>query len=199
MIRVDDRERRSGICEALTAVKIEYTVERLECADYIVDEMIFVERKTVDDFLDSLSTRRLFEQVSRLCAGRRRCMLIIEGAHLPGRPTVRGTLCALAAKWRLPVLRSTDVQGSAWYLAHIARQCRVSHLKNYVPSQCVQRPSLSAAQRMLLQIDGIGPHLADALLTQFGSVRAVLNASARELRSVEGVGRKLAQNITELV
>ena len=198
MIDVDDREQRSGICDALAALHVPFAIQRLACADYIVAGMIFVERKTVPDFLNSLATHRLFEQVARLCANHKHSILIVEGSHLPGRPSVRGALCALAVEWHLPVLRSSNVAGSAWYLAHIAARCDKTTTTAPISSACAQRPGLAAEQRMLLQVKGIGPLLSAALLQHFGGIHAVLTASATDLQAVPGVGEELAHRLEQL-
>lgn len=185
MIRVDDRERRSGICEALSRMSVEYVVERLERADYVVRDNVYIERKTTADFLDCLSTRRLFEQAARLCAGRRCCVLIIEGARLPGRPSVRGALYSLAVKRRLPVLRSSDTYGTAWCRARMAAQA-VLPLLAYVPSARVHHPSLPAEQRMVWHAAGMGLKLSGKRLAHFRGVRNILPATSEAYETVEG-------------
>src|SRR5579859_3666687 len=44
----------------------------------------------------------------------------------------------------------------------------------------------------------IGPRLLDRLLARFGSLRAVLTASAAELRSVQGIGPIIANSICRI-
>lgn len=122
MTRVDDRERRSGICEALEELKIEFQITHLPVADCIINNEVYIERKTVPDFLESLQDRRLFDQVKRLRQNSKRAILIIEGKKLPGRPSIRAALCSLAAQWYLPVLRSVDQAGTAWILKQIDEQ-----------------------------------------------------------------------------
>ena len=47
----------------------------------------------------------------------------------------------------------------------------------------------------LAMVEGVGPRLGRALMEQFGSAGAVLDASATMLRGVDGVGAKLAERI----
>jgi len=55
-------------------------------------------------------------------------------------------------------------------------------------------------QRYVVEgLPGINTGMADRLLTEFGSVRAVLNASPEELRKVHGMGPKRAQALHELL
>jgi DNA processing protein len=47
----------------------------------------------------------------------------------------------------------------------------------------------------LTMVPGVGPHLCQALLEQFGTAAAVLDAPAQRLRAVPGIGTKLADRI----
>ena len=47
MIAVDDRERKSGVCDELAKLNIEFEVCRLKVGDYIINSKIYIERKTV--------------------------------------------------------------------------------------------------------------------------------------------------------
>jgi ERCC4-type nuclease len=195
MILVDDRERRSGVCEALAALGVPHQVAHLALGDYVINDTLFVERKTVTDFLESVQDLRLFDQVARLRADKRRALLIVEGTRLPGSPSVRGVLCALAAQWCLPVLRSTDTAGTAWLLTHMhehpEQRMAPYHRYDYRP-----KPHISTlGERMLLQAQNVGPDIARRLLARFGSLHAVLNASKEELMAVQGVGEFIAGQI----
>ncbi len=195
MILVDDRERRGGVCEALAALGVPHEVAHLEVGDYIVNDEIYIERKSVPDFLESMQDLRLFDQVARLRADQRRALLIVEGVRLPGGPSVRGVLCSLAAQWCLPVLRSVDVAGTAWLLAHMHQD----------PAQCMapyhrydyraKRHISSMEERMLLQLQNVGPDIARRLLARCGSLHAVLSAGKKDLMSVQGVGEFIAGQI----
>lgn len=55
----------------------------------------------------------------------------------------------------------------------------------------------SAAELVLALTSGIGPRLRKSLLEHFGSARAALAASSRELCDVPGIGAKLSRSIVE--
>src|SRR5262245_41002657 len=58
--------------------------------------------------------------------------------------------------------------------------------------------ALLAMLRLSL-VDGIGPRLSQALLDRFTTAEAVFEASENDLRSVEGIGPKLATSIRRAV
>jgi ERCC4-type nuclease len=195
MILIDDRELRSGVHQALIALGVPCEVGHLAVGDYCVSDVVYVERKTVADFLESMQDLRLFDQVARLRADGRRAVLIIEGTRLPGRASVRGVLCSLAAQWSMPVLRSVDATATAWLLAHMHThpQQRMAPYHRY--DYRTKRHISTLEERMLLQLRNIGPDIAQRLLQHFGSLYGVLNAEQEELVSVEGVGRFIAGEI----
>ena len=195
MILVDDRELRSGVCDALAERHIPYEVAHLDIGDYVINDSIYVERKTVSDFLESLQDLRLFDQVARPRGGERRAVLVIEGMRLPGRASVRGVLCSLAAQWSMPVLRSTDAAGTAWLLAHMHEhpEQRLAPYHRY--DYRTKRHISTLEQRILMQLQNVGPDVAQRLLKRFGSVYNVLSAGKEELMNVEGVGRFIAGQI----
>ena len=65
-ITADDRERAAGVIEALGAMEdVELSIERLSLGDYVVENGLLVERKTVLDLALSVVDGRLFRQAGR--------------------------------------------------------------------------------------------------------------------------------------
>jgi len=195
MILVDDRERKSGVCEALEKLNIPFKITHLTTGDYVINDAVYIERKTVPDFLESLQDERLFTQVARLRSNGKRAVLIVEGDRLPGRPSIRGVLCSLAVQWCLPVLRSNGPNGTAWLLNRIAEKTGEKATAYYSYDMRPKRRISSLEERILLQLRTVGPEIARALLKRFGSVYDVLSASKEELMSVHGVGEYIAGQI----
>jgi ERCC4-type nuclease len=66
-IVVDHRERASGVPDVLGSLDtVELRFAELETGDYLIDDQLVVERKTVEDFAKSIVDTRLFRQASRL-------------------------------------------------------------------------------------------------------------------------------------
>ena len=94
----------------------------LDTGDYLIDDKVLVERKTISDFVASLVERRLFPQTARLADSRYRSVLMIEGPRPPSMPdvhphAVEGAIVSLAAMWRLPVLHSSEPEQSSSFCA----------------------------------------------------------------------------------
>src|SRR2546427_3725243 len=127
---VDHSERHSALLDAvLRSGTFDVRMVRLATGDYLIDNEVLIERKTIGDFAASLVDGRLFPQVARLAHCRYRSLLLIEGPAPTSIPDVHphaieGALVSLAAMWRLPVLHSFDPEHSLRMLRFLAAQVR---------------------------------------------------------------------------
>ena len=197
MIIVDDRERKSGICTELEKLQLPYTIKRLRIADYIINEAVFVERKTTADFIESMKDRRLLTQAAKLRKGGRRAIMIIERSRLAGNASIRGALCSISVKCFMPILRSVDIEGTAWILSHLHSYDTDEY---YEGPYCThdlraKRGTASMQERMLMQIRQTGPDLARRLIRKFETIDRIINASDEELLEVKGIGKQMVQQI----
>jgi Fanconi anemia group M protein len=204
-LSVDHSERHSALLEAVRrSGTFDVRMVHLDRGDYLIDDDVLVERKTIGDFVASLLDGRLFPQAARLAHCRYRSVLLIEGPKPPSMPEVHphaleGALVSLAAMWRLPVLYSSAPEQSFLILRILADQA--SRRSQRVLRRFDRKPKRLASRRLfLLQgLPGVGPALAHRLLDHFGSIERVLNADASALTDVRGVGAKKAARIRELV
>ena len=204
-IQVDYSEREAPLLELLRrSGDFDVRIARLTAGDYLINDEVLIERKTIADFAASLVDGRLFPQAARLARDGRRTLMLIEGPPAASMPdvhphAVQGALVSLAAMWRLPVLHTHDADDSfraMQFLAAQASGCRERLLRRYD-----RKPKRLASRRLfLLQgLPGVGPAIAARLLNQLGSVRSVVTADIEVLQQVRGVGPKKARRILELV
>ena len=200
VIIVDVHERDSGMAERLRALGCVVQEASLDAGDYLIGGTVGIARKTVTDFVTSLTRGRLFSQLVALQASVARPVLIIEGdrRHINQRlhpNSVRGLLITVSVEWGVPTLWSADVGETAAFLHLIAR--RASRLKSqWKPARHRKSKDKQELQRdILVQIPRVGHHSARALMNRFESLQAVLGVTERDLRQVDGIGRKKAAAI----
>ena len=199
---VDDREQHSGVAETLKQKEnIAVQVQRLPCGDYLVDDRLIFERKTLNDFASSLIDGRLLKQANRLAYSSARAVYILEGTGKSftnkgvRREAIQGALITISLIFGLPVLRSRNPIETANLILYAARQVALviqSGLKRYGYRPRGKR----GRQLFILQgLPGIGRERANRLLEEFGSVEAIINASCGQLQRVEGIGINTAEKI----
>jgi DNA excision repair protein ERCC-4 len=204
-LSVDHSERHSALLEAARrSGAFNVRMVHLGTGDYLIDDEVLVERKTIGDFVASLVDGRLFPQAARLAHSRYRSLLLIEGPRSPSMPdvhpnAVEGAVVSLAAMWRLPVLHSSAPEHSLLMLRLLADQATRSHQP--VLRRFDRKPKRHASRRLfvLQGLPGVGPALASRLLDRFGSIERVVGADVSALAEVRGIGPKKAAVIWQLV
>lgn len=201
---VDYREKASGIIDLLACEDVDIEIAKVAYGDYLINDAITIERKTGRDFLISLIDGRLFSQTSNL---KRYCIhpvLLIEGSPFKtdlafDERAIRGALISIQAIWYVPVLYSRSKEDSRDIMLMIGKQEEAC--SNVIPLRGGYRPRrLKSRQLFILQgLPKIGPRAAKRLLDHFGSVSAVMNATAESLMEVDGIGRVSAEKIREVL
>jgi len=78
-IIADYREFHSGIPTLLLNRKVETKLENLSAGDYLLNGQILAERKTSEDFVQSIISKRLFYQCKKMRKKSLGLLFIIEG------------------------------------------------------------------------------------------------------------------------
>ena len=207
-IVADQRELDSNIARDLsTREGIETRLETLAVGDYVLSDRVVVERKSVSDFLDTLTggDRSMFEQVGDAARHYSRPVVVLEGEDLYGERNVhpnaiRGALSSLAVDFGASVLRTTDEADTADLLEVIAtREQEVDDREVSVHGEKASKTLTEQQEYVVASIADIGPVTARALLEEFKSVEAVMTARADDLLEVQGVGEVTAERIREVV
>jgi|GEM_PF-3005533 len=109
-----------------------------------------------------------------------------------------GLLIRITAGWQIPILFVSAPRELAEIIINITRQTYTESAGPIAPRprRKVDR-NLLVAHKMLVQVPGIGPGRAKALLDHFGTVRNCLSAAVRELEKVEGIGRQTAEGFLD--
>jgi len=203
-IVVDDREMSSRVIERLHELGASITIERLDLGDYAIGDRILVERKTVQDFVDTLIERDLFGQVGAMADAVPRPVLIVEGGDdLYGvrnlHPNaVRGTLAAITVGMGITLIRTRDADDTAGMLYVLAQREGGERGERKVHPKKSHRSVREEQEYALAAFPNIGLKSARLLLEHFGSLKAIFDADAEDLASVHGVGEKTARGIWEL-
>ena len=181
-ITVDYRETASGLVDLLKNTGAVVDIKRIPCGDYVINEDVFIERKTAKDFLVSIIDGRLFSQLSNLKKTCGNPMLLIEGNPYRtdlkfDRLAIRGAMISTSSIWYVPVLFSRDKEDSCDMLITMSKQIK-AHIDVALSRSGYRPKRLKSKQLYILQgLPQIGPVLAKRLIQHFKSVSNVMNAS----------------------
>ncbi|WP_461864735.1 DEAD/DEAH box helicase [Thermococcus sp.] len=204
VIYVDSRELRSQVPKHLKDMGAHIQVKTLDVGDYIVSEDIAVERKSANDFIQSIIDGRLFDQVKRLKEAYERPAIIIEGQLYGIRNVhpnaIRGAIAAVTVDWGIPILFAQDPKETASYIYLMAKREQEERKKEIAVRS--EKKALTLADRQRLIVEGlpnVSATLAKRLLKHFGNVERVFTATEDELMEVEGIGEKKAKEIRRVI
>jgi ERCC4-related helicase/ERCC4-type nuclease len=206
---VDQRELDSSIAKDLSRREgVETRLETLAVGDYVLSDRVVVERKTVTDFLDTLTggdERSMFEQLKDASRNYTRPVVVVEGGDLYGERNVhpnaiRGALASLAVDFGASVLRTDDESETAELLRVVAT--REQEDEERTVSVHGEKSSKTLAEQqeyVVAAVAEVGPTTAQSLLDELGSVEAVMTADVETLKEAHGVGDVTAERIREVV
>jgi len=207
-IVADQRELDSTIARDLsTRDGIETRLETLAVGDYVLSDRVVVERKTVADFLDTLTggDRSMFEQVGDATRNYARPVVVIEGGDLYGErnvhhKSINGALASLAVDFGASVLRTDDEDETADLLETIASREQDDGGRDVSVHGEKQSKTVAEQQEYVVSsVAEVGPVTARSLLEHFGSVESVMTATHDDLLDVEGIGDVTAGRIRDVV
>ena len=212
-IFMDHRERSSGIKKELVKKGIEVIEKQLVIADYVIKTKnlngeilnIGIERKTLNDFLNSIIDKRIISQLIELKKNFDSSLLIIEGSDNiyelrnfhPN--SIRGMMASIAIDFQTPILTTRNHKDTANLLVIIAKRLEKPRS---LPSLLKKRKPLSLKQQQEFIIEsfpGIGPTLSKSLLKEFKTIKAILNASEEELKKIPKLGPKKIEIIKKVL
>ncbi len=202
-IVADYREKASGITELLIDRGVEVEYRTLGSGDYFINNKVVVERKTKEDFVQSLVANRLFLQCQKMKWYNEYPLFIIEGdpfktKHNISKQAVKGAILSVLVAWQIPVLITESKEETVDMLIMAGHQTELAKVpvvrSGYKPKR--------VRNRKLWFIQGlpeVGPLISLRLLEKYNSIERVINLSRDELIQIKGIGKRKAGQIYEFV
>ncbi|GBF36237.1 DEAD/DEAH box helicase [Methanofervidicoccus abyssi] len=197
-IVIDHREKNIG---KLLFERAELEFKNLDFGDYILSDRVIVERKTSEDFENSIIDKRLFKQLKEL-KNYEKPILIIEGDRFERleESAIKGAILSIVLDYHIPIIFTKNIEETADVLLKLAEREQLKN-KRPVEIRTGKKPmSLRERQRFIVEsFPDVGPVTAENLLLNFGTIQNIVNASEEELMKVEGVGKTTAKKIREVL
>jgi ERCC4-type nuclease len=207
-IIVDSREASSaekivkGLIEKGVTVKTEF----LEKGDYILSDQCAVERKTVNDFVYTLTRRYLFEQLFGLKDAYPKALIVLEG-YLPiifkyskvSPSAVWGAMFTLA-KNGIAIVNTPSYKETVDFLYTAARQEQIVEKRAAVVHAFKKCETLADSQvYFVASLPNIGREKANALLDSYQTpMNALINIDDWS-KAVDGLGPVITNRVKDVL
>jgi len=202
-IIVDYREKNSLVISSLIRLGIEIEFRQLKVADYIVKD-VAIERKTINDFVSSMISKRLFNQIQELQQYKNR-LLIVEGIDEQelysdddsgvNANAIRGFLLSILLKYNIPIIFTKNYEDTAKFISVLSKkQSKELALK-------AKKRILNKKEQLQFIIEsfpGIGPVTAKKLLAKFKTIQNIINASEQELKTLIGKKAEAIKRLSKM-
>ena len=198
-LTADNREKSSGIPGLLRNRFTKMQMAQLFVGDYIINDEIVIERKTKEDFVQSLMDGRLFAQCAKLRKTGMIPLFIVEGnpyktVHHIAPTAIKGALLSINLTWQIPIIKSEGRKDTADIIVMAAKQ-ELNAL--YFVRKSGKKPKKRQKQQhyFVQGLPGVGPVLAHKLLGHFNTIEKIIRADKATLSKVEGIGKKKAERL----
>jgi len=205
---VDSREASTAkhVVDELKGLGVRVRVEFLEVGDYVVSRDVAVERKTVSDFVSTLTKRNLFEQLDRLRSSFSKPIMILEGdvSSIPMMSSISmnailGALASIARRG-VSVLPSPSPSATARLIASLARQERRTDQQVKVRVKPPKRDDVSEEQIFFMcGLPMIGRERAEAILRVYRTPIEALKRVDGWSKMVDGIGEAIVKRVKEVL
>lgn len=207
-IIVDSREASSAkkIVKGLIEKGVKLKTEMLVKGDYILSDQCAVERKTVNDFVYTLTRRYLFEQLFRLKDVYPKSLMVLEG-YLPiiykyskiQPASIWGAMFNLA-KNGIAIVSTSSYKETVDFLYTAARQEQIIEKRSVMVHAFKKCDTLSDAQvYFIASLPSIGREKATAILDSYQTpLNALINVDDWET-AVHGLGSVITNRVKDVL
>ncbi|MGQ9723017.1 MAG: ERCC4 domain-containing protein [Candidatus Jordarchaeum sp.] len=208
MIIVDNHEKRSIVPEKLEKFEVKVQFADLPAGDYLINGIICVERKEINDYITSLTSGHLHTQLYNLSTNFEVSYLIVEGliseALMYRKIKREAYLSSLAGasikrspegkKGIVQIINLETAFDTALFLKSL--NDRLEETEPRIPQ--ITRVKRGAKDQLIFivsSLPGIGEIRARKLLEHFGDMKNLVNANLDKIASIPGIGIKTAREL----
>lgn len=204
---VDTREKAAAKKRAIKKYK-ETKLEALPAGDYGCrvqsNFKLLCERKSLEDFVNSMATKRLFRQAEKLHKNCEVVIIILEGKYETLRFVLQklklhfnedafwGTYCSLIIRDNFHIAWTPDTTHT---MDMAYKLCKKMAEGKYKTKRRWKPKSLNTSKEMLETIPGVTEAISKRLINKYGSILNIALQNEQELCTVSGIGPRLSKRI----
>lgn len=206
---IDSREMNSSIGRQLhKSDSITVDMDQLDVGDYILGPDCAAERKSISDFLNTLTggDRSLFEQLGDLANSYQKPILLLEGDSsqlYSGRVhknAINGALASIQFDFGVNIVYTDSEDDTVNWIELIAEREQDDSESEVQAHGTKSTQTIKDQQEYIVSsFEGVGSKTAKKLLNQFNTIEDIINASSEDLQETDTVGPSTAEYIREVV
>jgi Fanconi anemia group M protein len=174
----------------------------LEVGDFVCSERVVIERKSYDDFVNSIINGRIFDQANALKENFEKPMILIEGNsdREINDNALKGAIASLLVDYGITLISTRNPLDTAKTIYWIAKKEQNDN-KKCLSIKVGKKPkdTKKLQEFIVSSIPGVSRVLTKRLLEHFGNVQNVFAAEEEQLKQVDGIGDKMASKIKKLL
>jgi len=203
-ILIDHRERNIDIIKELEKENIPIKFTNLNYADFVINN-IGIERKTKQDFLNSIMDKRILLQVKGLKDSFDKPIFIIEGQEniysiRDFHPnSIRGMISSIIIDSNIPIIYTESPRDTASFLKIIYLRLDKEKSEVTLINKKIFFETYRQQEFIIQSLPGVGLNLSKALLSEFKTIKGIVNADEKDLMIVDKIGKIKAKNIKNIL
>ncbi|MBY8988923.1 MAG: Hef nuclease, partial [Candidatus Lokiarchaeota archaeon] len=193
----------SPVVRILSLMGVGLKLEQLAVADYLVSERTGIERKSAQDFNDSIKDGRLFRELSELRNNFERPILILEGDPFENsninENALWGAISSIILNFGVNLYKTKDPKETAMFLYQLAKKEQVqSNTRINLRFEKAPLDTSLLLEYIVAGIPGINSLRAKNLLSEFKTLQNIFNSDIPDLTKIDNIGKKIAQGIYKI-
>jgi len=203
IIICDNRETASPVVRILSLMDIDIKLRQLIVADYIISNRVGIERKSAQDFIDSLKDGRLFNELFELKKNFEMPILILEGDPFLesniNQNALYGAITSIVLNIGIIVYRTTNSEETANFLYQLAKKEQsksISSIKLRFEKKPIETSRL--LEYIIAGLPSVNALRAKNLLKELKTLQNIFLADIPDLTKIENIGKKIAQQIFKI-
>jgi len=202
-ILCDTRETASPVVRILSLMGVTLRLEQLIVADYVISERVGIERKSAQDFNDSIKDGRLFNELLELTTNFERSILVLEGDPFQNtnisHNALYGAITSIILNLGVNVFKTKDPRDTAMFLFQLTKK-EQTKTKNKINLRFEKAPIETSRllEYIVAGIPGVNSLRAQNLLSEFKTLQNLFNSDIPDMTKINNIGKKIAQEIYKI-
>jgi Fanconi anemia group M protein len=175
----------------------------LKVGDYLCSDRLCIERKTADDFLNSLIDGRLFSQAEELTDNFEKPVIIIEGDNFRdavNENAVKAALSTIILDYGISILPTKNEEDTAKTIYWLAKREQMDSKRPLIIKGRKKPKQIKKLQEYIISgFPGVSTKISKRILNEFKSIKNFSNVSEDKLIKIDGVGKVLAKKLHKIL